>query len=222
MSRFLFIFAFIFVLVVPAETVLARTVVTRTPYYNPAFRNYGHNNYRNRNFYNRPRYYNSRPVYKPISPYRTNRIYNRHASSNFSDLSALEKYTFNRSYGRESDLDRLQRLEMQTFGAIQAGDINTRYDRVRNAILARPKQNYRTSWFRNIGNFFGGQLTGFTPSFDSSFDNDPFFSSSAFSGIPYPSSYGNSSVSQFSGPYGSGYRLNNYGTGSTSGVRILD
>ena len=47
--------------------------------------------------------------------------------------SALEQYTLNRNFTRESDLERLQRLEMQAFGAVQQGDINTRYDNVRNA-----------------------------------------------------------------------------------------
>ena len=96
------------------------------------------------------------------------------------DFSIQEEVHFltlahlNRNFTRESDLERLQRLEMQAFGAVQQGDINTRYDNVRNAILSRPKNNYRTSLIRNIGNFFGGQLTGFTPSFNSSFDDDPF------------------------------------------------
>lgn len=218
MSRFFIIFVFIFAFLIPQTEIQARTIVTRSPYYSPAYRNYGYNNYRNRNYYNTPRYYNNnRQIYKPLSPYRTNRHYNRR-SSTFSDMSALERYALNRSYGRESDLERLQRLEMQAFGAIQPGDISTRYDNVRGAILSRPKQNYKTSWFRNIGNFFGGQLTGFTPSFD----NDPFFSTSGLSGLSYPSSYGTTSGTQFRSPFGSGYMLNNYGTGTTSGVRILD
>ena len=95
----------------------------------------------------------------------------------FSDINALEKYTLNRNYNKESDLQRLQRLEMQAFGAIQSGDINSRYDNVRNAILSRPQNNYKSSLWRNIGNYFSGQMTGYTPSFD--FNNDPFFSSNS-------------------------------------------
>ena len=125
----------------------------------------------------------------------------------------------NRNFGRESDLQRLQRLEMQAFGAVQSGDISQRYDNVRNAILARPSyNNTKTSLLRNIGNYFAGQMTGYTPAFTS----DPFFSDSAFSSSPYHSSYGNQAVTQTSSPFGSSYSINNYGTGSSSGVRILD
>ena len=152
----------------------SRTIVTRRPVYN--------NRFNNRHYHRPPnRYYNNRrPYYRPNNFY--NNAYNQRRffhprRSSFSDLSALEQYTLNRNFTRESDLERLQRLEMQAFGAVQQGDINTRYDNVRNAILSRPKNNYRTSLIRNIGNFFGGQLTGFTPSFNSSFDDDPFFSS---------------------------------------------
>ncbi len=208
----------------------ARTVVTRKPvygsYYNRPSRGFRHSRYRHParyNNYNRlhnPRYYNSYPQRR----FFNNRGY--YTTSSLSDLSALEKYTLNKSYSRDSDLARLERLEMEAFGAIQNGDINRRYDNVRSAILSRPKQNYKTSFWRNIGNYFGGQMTGFTPSFTpsftSSFDNDPFFSNSSFGSTPYPTTYGNNSVSQYSTPFGSGYRLNNYGAGSGCGVKILD
>lgn len=170
---------------------------------------YHHNHYHNPNYYNRthtnPAFYNSRR-YRP--------------QSHFSDINALEKYSMNKNFGRESDLQRLQRLEMQAFGAVQSGDINTRYDNVRDAILSRPSyNNTKTSLLRNIGNYFSGQMTGFTPPIG----NDPFFSSnSGFATTPYPTTYGNQSFNQYSSPFGGGYRVNNYGTGSSSGVRILD
>ena len=187
----------------------SRTIVTRRPVYN--------NRFNNRHYHRPPnRYYNNRRPY-----YRPNNFHPRRSS--FSDLSALEQYTLNRNFTRESDLERLQRLEMQAFGAVQQGDINTRYDNVRNAILSRPKNNYRTSLIRNIGNFFGGQLTGFTPSFNSSFDDDPFFSSnSSFTTTQFPSTFGSTSTTGYSSPFGKGYRVNNFGTGSSTGVHILD
>ena len=198
----------------------SRTIVTRRPVYN--------NRFNNRHFHRPPnRYYNNRrPYYRPNNFY--NNAYNQRRffhprRSSFSDLSALEQYTLNRNFTRESDLERLQRLEMQAFGAVQQGDINTRYDNVRNAILSRPKNNYRTSLIRNIGNFFGGQLTGFTPSFNSSFDDDPFFSSnSSFTTTQFPSTFGSTSTTGYSSPFGKGYRVNNFGTGSSTGVHILD
>ena len=198
----------------------ARTIVTRTPYYQPNYNRFNHHyrpNYRTPRYYNSG--YNNRRYYNTYPPRR--RLFNNnryYRTSSLSDLGALEKYTLNRNYSRESDLQRLERLEMQAFGAIQSGDINSRYDNVRSAILSRPKQNYKTSFWRNIGNYFGGQMTGFTPSLD----NDPFFSSSSFASTPFPTTYGNSNITQFSGPFGSGYRLNNYGTGSGCGVKILD
>lgn len=167
--------------------------------------------YYHQNYYNNPNYYTRTHTQPPMY----NNTYRRYRpQSHFSDINALERYSMNRNFGRESDLQRLQRLEMQTFGAVQSGDISQRYDNVRNAILARPSyNNTKTSLLRNIGNYFAGQMTGYTPEFTS----DPFFSSS-----PYPSSYGNQAVTQTSTPFGSSYSINNYGTGSSSGVRILD
>ena len=163
-------------------------------------------------------FYNSNNTLR-YSNNRPNRYYkNVNIPSSFSDINALEKYTLNRNFSRESDLERLQRLEMQAFGAVQNGDINTRYDNVRNAILSRPKQNYKTTFLGNLANYFSGQMTGYTPNFDS----DPFFSDSSFTRTSYPTTYGNQNIDSYSNPWGKGYRVNNYGTGSTSGVRILD
>ena len=192
----------------------SRTIVTRRPVYNNRFNNRHYHRPPNRYYYRPNNFYNN--------AYNQRRFFHPRRSS-FSDLSALEQYTLNRNFTRESDLERLQRLEMQAFGAVQQGDINTRYDNVRNAILSRPKNNYRTSLIRNIGNFFGGQLTGFTPSFNSSFDDDPFFSSnSSFTTTQFPSTFGSTSTTGYSSPFGKGYRVNNFGTGSSTGVHILD
>lgn len=211
-ARFLIIF---FIFQFFNISVMARTVVTQTPVY-PHYNSY-YNNYNNiaRTNSLRNSYYNPRHrLYRNHSNYAYKPYYNK----SFSDLSALEKYSLNKTYSRESDLQRLQRLEMQAFGAVQSGDITTRYDNVRNAILSRPKQNYKTSLLRNIGNYFSGQMTGYTPSFS----NDSFFSDSSFSRCPYPTSYGNRSYSQVSGPLRSGYFINDYGTSSGAGVKILD
>ena len=163
-------------------------------------------------------FYNSNNTLR-YSNNRPNRYYrNVNIPSSFSDINALEKYTLNRNFSRESDLERLQRLEMQAFGAVQNGDINTRYDNVRNAILSRPKQNYKTTFLGNLANYFSGQMTGYTPNFDS----DPFFSDSSFTRTLYPTTYGNQNFDSYSNPWGKGYRINNYSTGSSSGIKILD
>ena len=160
-----------------------------------------------------------RNYYQPYNSY----------SSTFSDIGALEKYAFNKSYPRESSLQRLQRLEAETFGAVQNGDINARYENVRNAILSRPKQNYRTSLLRGLGNYFSGQMTGFTPPIGSSYNYpyatsfNPNYYNNSFNYVPYPTTYGNSAITEYTrGPFGGGYRINNFNTGSSSGIRILD
>lgn len=192
MCRLIYLILFVSFLYTSMALAATRTVVTRTPYY-----------YNPNQLYHSQRFNNQLP-----SKYC-------HRCSNFSDINALERYTMHRNYARENDLARLERLEMQAFGALQQGDMNIRYDNVRKAILSRPKQNYKTSLLRNIGDYFAGQMTGYTPSLGTS---NPFYSSSQF-----PTTYGNSSFEQFSGPFGSsGYRINNYSTGSNAGIRLLD
>lgn len=195
MCRIFIIFG-ILVSFLQAQSVLAesRTIVTRTPlpYNHP---------------YNYNRYYNRTPNY----------------TSNFSDISALEEYSMNRKFVRESDIERLERLELQTFGAIQQGDINSRYENVRSAILSRPQQNYKTSVLRNIGNYFAGQMTGFTPPLNSYGSSNPYMMPmSGYTTNNHPSSFGSNSFTQYSGPFRSGYRIDNLSTGSSAGVRIID
>lgn len=205
MYRFFVFLVVIFSFYFQLEPVMAeaRTIVTRTPVY-----------------YNNP--YNYTSSRNPMRYY--NRAYNvRNNPSTFSDIRSLEEYSMNRSFGRESDLERIERLEMQAFGAIQQGDIVSRYENVRNAILSRPKQNYRTSLLRNIGTYFNGQMTGYTPSLSSFGSSNPFMTPmSGFTTTNYPSTYGNNSITEYSGPFGRGYRVNNFGTGSSAGVRIID
>ena len=154
-------------------------------------------------------YSQNRYVYRnnPISA--NNRGYDY---QNFSDMSALEKYALDRTYQRENYISRLQRLEIQAFGAIQEGDLNTRYENVRSAILSRPKTNYKTSLLRGIGNYFAGQLTGYTPELNSySLQNSTI-----------SPSFGQSYENRYYTPWGKGYQTHKYGTGSSSSVRILD
>ncbi len=217
----------------PAEA--SRTVVTSRPAYRPYYASPAH-----RYNHSRPRYYNNNyynpynrtgTIYQP-SPYRR-RLFNRSPRvSSFSDLNALEKYALNKNFKNESDIERLQRLETETFGAVQTGDIAGRYDNVRNAILSRPKQNYKTSWLRNLGNYFSGQMTGFTPSiggtdyfpYTTSFNPvNPYNSPGNFSYNQYPTVYDNGrSFGWGTSPFNRGYRTNDYTTGSGCGVKILD
>ena len=164
-----------------------RTVVTQTPYFD--------------------RYYAPQAYYG--GDYYPNRRYHlRRNSSAFPDINELERYAMNRNFTRESDRSRIERLETLAFGTIQDGDIVTRYDNVRNAILSRPKQNFKTSLIKNISDYFSGQLTGFTPSMSQQ--------------NYYSQPYGINSATEYSSPWGKGYSTNNYGINSGSSVRILD
>ena len=184
----------IFVLLIPVVLITpvfsqTRTFVTQTPVYNPYYGAYYGGDY---------------------VPQRIINGNSRRALSRFSDINDLEKYAMNRNFHRENDRTRLERLEMLAFGAVQAGDYGTRYNNVRNAILSRPKPNYKNSLFRNLSDYFGGQVTGYTPSINQSSD--------AF----YTSPFGSSSVSNFSNPWGHGTRVNDYGISSGMGVKLLD
>lgn len=151
------------------------------------------------------------PYFMPYYP-QYNQSQYRH---NLEDMSALEKYALNRIYPRESMLHRLQRLESNTFGTVQQGDFNTRFENVRTAILSRPKQNFKTSVLRSIGDYFNGQITGFTPPIQD------YYNVPNSNYTYYPSTYGNSINMGYSNPWGHRYRYNNYGTGNSSGVRIM-
>lgn len=175
------------------------TYSSRSNYVNPYRKNYyqSYNDYKLDRLYRQPHCHHCDYHYNNISP---------------SDLNALERYALRRSYSRENELSRLERLESMAFGSIQTGDIATRYRNVENAILSRPQNNYKRSIVSNIADFFGGQVTGFTPSI-TNFDN---FNT-------YPQGYGNTRVDQYSnGIFGGGWGIQNQGFGNGSRVRILD
>lgn len=172
-----------------------------------------------------------RPYYQPYynAPVHRGLFRKNYNNSYFSDISALEKYALNKTYNRDSDLQRLQRLEMATFGSIQSGNIDSRYDNVSNAILSRPKENFKTSVLRNLGNYLSGQTTGFTPTimnnqgYYGSNYNSGFSPTYGFNSNPFPSTFDSGRIVEYGGgPFNRGYRVNNYGTGSSTGVRILD
>ena len=159
-----------------------RKIITQTPYYNPCYA---------------PQAYYGGDYIPP-------RKYSRRVSSRFYDINDLERYAFNKNFTKDSDRIRLERLETLAFGAIQEGDIYTRYDNARNAILTRPRQNPKNSVLHSVSDFFNGQLTGFTPS------------------ISTPSDFGKRLDSSYSTPWSKGFKTNSYGIGSGSSVHILD
>lgn len=184
-------FAAFFSVLISLPVFASGNVITK-PYYTRAYSPY-YNNYYAQNRFRQP-YYSNRKYY----------------NSELSDFNQLERYAFDRNYFKENELIRLERLEKQAFGAVQQGDFRTRYENVRSEILSRPKANnyQKQSVLKTIGNYFSGQLTGYTPGLD-----DDFF---------IPNNYGNRKYTTYSSPWGNGYRYSDYETGSSTGVRILD
>lgn len=141
-----------------------------------------------------------------------------------SNLNALEKYAFNKNYKRDNNLQRLERLENLAFGAIQAGDLESRYKNVENAILSRPQYKTKNSFLNNVANYFAGQTTGFTPNLIPypSYSSLGGFTARPYAYMPNPG-YSNNNIEQYSnGIFGGGwgYSGSDYGTGSS--IRILD
>jgi len=186
-------YRFIVILILTAITMPAfsasKTITTQTPIYNPHFGAYYGGDY---------------------IPARTRFLHHKQSNSIFPDINDLERYAMNKNYSGEHDKTRLERLENLAFGAIQEGDYPTRYNNVRNAILTRPKQNYKTSLLRNLSDYFGGQMTGFTPPI------------TQMNNSIYNSPYSKSSISNYSTPWGHRTDINNYGFGSGTGIKILD
>lgn len=162
-----------------------------------------YNNFLHRNSYDTSRnYYNI-----PISEY---------------DLSALEKYTLNKTFPRQNPIARLERLENLAFGSIQEGDLRSRYKNVERALLSRPNFNNKRTTLGNIVNYFTGQPTGITP---------PVYSKSNFNnyypvdnmGLNYQSqNYGTQRFNQYSnGIFGHGYGYMNSALGNGSSINIL-
>jgi hypothetical protein len=144
------------------------------------------------------------------------------------NLNALEKYALNKTYRKESDLTRLERLENLAFGATQLGDLDSRYANVEQAILSRPKYKTKNSILSNLSNYFTGTPTGFTPSlnnfYNSSLGLPPGLGFTNFGGdfLPTPG-YMNQNFEQYSnGPFNSGWGMSSHNYGAGSSVRILD
>ena len=137
-----------------------------------------------------------------------------------SDLTALEKYSMNKTYNREAPLRRLERLENLAFGSIQEGDLRARYKNVETAILSRPRPNQKRTALGNLANYFAGQATGITPSIFTNYGNGYSYDSYT---NPYNSGFGTQRINQYSnGIFGSGYSILNNNFGNGSAIRILD
>lgn len=138
-------------------------------------------------------------------------------------INALEKYSLNRVYKNDNPISRLERLETEAFGAVQHGDLISRYENVEAALLSRPKNYYspKRSLINNIATFFAGQPTGITP---------PIGINPQFNSYPYGYNtiYPNqgNSIQNYdtysNGLFNRGYNVYNNNTGNGASIRILD
>lgn len=184
----------------------------------PAFAYYGGNNFNSRLGINRPNIIYAGSDMMPQPRCHHCSTYPRSDFRTFSptNLSALEQYALKKNYKRESDIERIQRLENLVFGAIQEGDINSRFYNIEQAILSSPQvKSQRRSIIGNLTNFITGQPTGFTPSLTDSFM--PTFN-------PYPTgSLRNRNYEQYSNlPFGSGWGFAEQNFNGGTSVKILD
>ena len=145
------------------------------------------------------------------------------------DLGTLDKHALNKTYRRDSNLTRLERLENLAFGATQAGDLQHRYRNVENAILSRPPYRTKNSMLGTLANYFLGQTTGFTPAIN---ENNFMPAMNLPAGLG-PTNYGgnfypapginNQRFEHYSnGLFGGGWGMSNGSFGNGSSIRMLD
>ena len=104
-------------------------------------------------------------------------------------------------------------LVVPSFYQISMADDNYYYQYRPNRTYY-PQYRQRRHFVKTITDYFGGQLTGFTPSINSGY-YAPTQS--------YEPSYTNSNVQNYSTPWGRrGYRVDNFNTGTQSMIRVLD
>lgn len=159
---------------------------------------------------------------------------NKYPNISRNTLSKIEAKVFNQNFPQNNIERRMERLEQRIFGAVQSGDMDSRYE----ALLMAAK-NYNTNtvnpyypntvgtngWKGILGNFgnslLGGNMTGFTPPIDpySNFGcnqgNNPYGNLGGGSGV-----YREYRTNNGLGGYSSHNNFSSYGTGT--GVTILD
>ena len=165
--------------------------------------------------------------YYSYLPYRNEKKYVNHIPTN--KLNALERHAMNRVFKKENDIERIQRLENLAFGAIQPGNLNSRFSNLERAIFSRPKYMSKPSLMKNLSNYFAGEVTGFTPNIYSNSYNPSFnfpaglgFRNIGGDYLPMPG-YINQNFEQYTrGPFNKGWGISNNNFGNGSSVRILD
>ncbi|MCI1274314.1 MAG: hypothetical protein LKG27_07785 [Clostridiaceae bacterium] len=151
------------------------------------------------------------------------------------DLNNLEDVFFNCRYKDETPSERLDRLEYRAYGAKQSGTDEERLSKLkktarlyRSTRVTEMEREYSPYYYQqpiysngrgwrgfmgNLGNYFTGVPTGFTPPiYNNGFYNNSFYNS--------PDLYDGGNSKAYQTNYGWGYHNT---TGSTrSGITILD
>lgn len=171
---------------------------------------------------------------------------NRYPNISTNVLSRLERQVFNQSYPEYNTLRRLERLEQQMLGATQQGDINTRYELLKNAA-----RNYNPNYaspgvaslipgaagskagrilnvlggLGTLGNM-GGVMTGFSPQIApySTYGYGNYSPANPYNSFNYSPGYSNDNGYNSSGIFGGsrGYSNSTGGFGSGASVTVID
>ncbi len=146
-------------------------------------------------------------------------------------LTKMEINIFGRNFNTDNSQTRIERLEQQVLGAVQSGDITTRYETLKTlagnynsnqyspTYYSTPLTGTQGGWRGVLGSLGGmllggnGSMTGFTPPLDSYYTT-PYnnYASLGSPGYGYYNGYRTN--------HGYYDRFNNYG--SQTGVTILD
>lgn len=163
---------------------------------------------------------------------------NKYPNISSNELSRMENKIFSQSFISNNPERRIERLEQQIFGAVQSGDLVSRYEAVKMAAksynanrnnLYSPNNVTQGGWkgiAANLGNaMLGGSMTGFTPPINPYYAYGGGYNNS-YNTYSNPLTNGRSGiyrgygVNRGLGGYSYGESFSDFGTGT--GVTILD
>ncbi len=173
-------------------------------------------------------YPNSNPVQRLDNIISNFNQMNKYPNISKNTLSRIETRIFNQNFSQNNVEHRIERLEQELFGAVQSGDIDSRYQAIKMAYKNQTKKYYPTQvaqngWkglVNNLGNtLLGGSMTGFTPPIN------PYNYNNGYNKQinPFANGHGIYRGSRVNnGPWGYSYsdEFNDFGNGA--GVTILD
>lgn len=159
---------------------------------------------------------------------------NKYPNISQNVLSRMESKVFRQSFPQNNAQRRIERLEQQIFGAVQSGDLSSRYEALKIAANSYNKTPTNTDnpyssnnnlaqngWRGIAGNLgsalLGGSMTGFTPPINPYYGNYNTYANPYNPGHGIYRGYGQNNGL---GGYRFREQYNDYGTGT--GVSILD